>query len=64
MTELELLRNLNDSEFKVWKFIEFWRGETKTYTPDTEYIANKLDKDKRSVFRALAGLKEKGVITK
>ena len=64
MTESEMFIHLNDNEFKIWKFIDYWRKDIKSYIPDIEYIAENLNKNKRTVFRAIAGLKEKGVLPK
>ena len=62
-TEFELLNKLTDSEYKVYCLIRLWRNKRFGWgEPDASYIMNKLNKSRATTFRALAGLKKKGVL--
>jgi predicted transcriptional regulator len=63
MTTKELYRDLTDLEFKVFSYINLYNeGREFKRVPAAEHIADKIDKSKRTVERAVAGLKTKGVI--
>jgi hypothetical protein len=56
-------RHLTDSEFKVYYFIKAYNKEReKFYLPAATYVADKLDKSERTILRAYAGLRKKGVL--
>ena len=62
MEHSSLYKDLTDSEFKVYTFIKDYQDGRKTFFPNVEYIGEHTGKDKRTVQRAMAGLREKGVI--
>lgn len=60
---MNIWTDLSDQAFKMYEYIKFYNaGSTSFYVPAAEYLMLKLDKSRASVFRALAELREKGLI--
>lgn len=62
MTTQEIFRDLSDSEFKVYYFIKMYKDEHGGRQPAPEHVAAKLNKSDRSIYRAYAGLRDRGLI--
>jgi len=63
--EERLFRDLTSTEFKIYVFIKHWRGDNKFkkgLTPTTQWIYEKLNVSRRTITRAVKGLKDKGVL--
>jgi hypothetical protein len=55
-------KDLSDAEYKVLQFVRFYNtGREHFYSPAPEYIADKLNKGRSTVFRIIASLRSKGV---
>jgi hypothetical protein len=62
MTREEIFKNLTDAEFKVYSYIQMYKETHGGREPAPEYIAAKINKSDRSIYRAYAGLRERGLI--
>jgi hypothetical protein len=56
-------KDLTDNEFKVYYFIRGYNeGKERFYLPAAMYVAVRLGKSERTILRAYAGLRKKGVL--
>lgn len=63
MTTSELFTETTDTEYKVYSYILLWRDEKKgNMLPDNDYLQTKLNKSRATIFRAIAGLRAKGLV--
>jgi DNA-binding GntR family transcriptional regulator len=63
MTTMDMYKKLTDSEFKTYHLIETWRdGKKKMIVPNEQYLCEHLGKGRTAIYKALAGLREKGLI--
>jgi biotin operon repressor len=62
MTTMEMFKQLTDSEFKTYHLIKLWQDSKKHGVPGEQYLCDKLGKGRSAVYKALAGLRDKGLI--
>lgn len=61
---MNIYKDLTDCEFKILQLIKEWQSAGhKDMLPGEQWIRSKTGKGRTTVFRALAGLRDKGAIS-
>ncbi len=63
MTTDEMWKDLTDSEYKIYHIVKsYMEGRPRIGIPSEQYLCNKTGKGRTAIYKALAGLREKGVL--